>query len=618
MDDGIARRSRRSGEISGLGRTETFPPVASGAASGAGPSEAATTLPGAHFKPVDRDLYQRKEPLASGGMGRTFTAVDQRLGRQVVLKELPDPDQTLPPGVRDKLRQRLEQEARILAGLQHPNIVTVYEAGVWTDGEPFYAMSFVRGRELEQVVRETESLEQRLRLLPSLIAVSEAVAYAHGQGVIHRDLTPKNILIGGFGDAVIIDWGISKVLGTDEDDPPNGISAVADGMTAAGIGVPAYACPEQINGKEPDERFDVYSMGATLHFVLSGAPPFAGENPMQQIEKALAGEREPLPPGISQELSAIVDKAMHPDADRRYRSARELADELRAFQAGWLVRAHRYSPWERGRKWLRLRWRMVVIAAAALVALGALIGLLYYQHQSLEAEARSVAAQMQARVAESAQQRAERLRVLAEDASLRAGATAQEAAQKALESRRRARSLSRSLARTRKQRSWALHSRKQALEQAKREAELKAAALKAREAAEAAAAEAQKARLQATNLAARASAAQRKATSLAVNAQRAAGEAEDRAREATERARKAEAAQTAARKRLAAANQSLAAARKLSAARNKLLQKTNKALEAEQEQLRLTAAQLARLRAQAQRTRRRLRACRRASRRQVK
>jgi Protein kinase domain len=582
-------------------RTATFPPgtrledVVSGAAD-----TAPVPTPGAHFKPVDAELYQRKEPLASGGMGRTFTAVDLRLGRRVVLKELPDPAQELPAGVRDKLRLRLEQESRILAGLQHPNIVTVYEAGVWTDGEPFYAMSFVQGRELERAVQERETLEQRLALLPALIAVSEAVAYAHGQGIIHRDLTPKNILIGDYGDAVIIDWGIAKVLGTEEADVSlPGVPVVADGMTAQGMGVPAYACPEQIAGKDPDERFDVYSMGATLYFVLAGAPPFSAETMKELIARVIHGVREPLPPGIPQELGAIVDKAMHRELDQRYRSARELADELRAFQSGWLVGAHRYSLWARGRKWLQRRWRAVLVVVAVLVALGAMIGLYYYQGQSEQAESRRAAAQRQAQLAGTAQQRSERLKAMAETAAQKAGAAAQKAAQTAEASRQRASSLSKSLAKTRKQRSWALRSRKQALTLAKREAELKAAAFKARQDAEAAAKASQQARQLATSLADQARAAQKKATTLAATAQREAGEA-------TDRARKSEEALAQATKRLAAANRRLAAAQQQTAAQDKELKQARVELEGARLQLRHAATELAGARKSTEEQRRQL------------
>ena len=146
--------------------TDTYPPQPRAETA----TPYAAPPPGAHFKPVDPDLYLRKKPLAAGGMGRTFTAVDLRLGRRVVLKELPDPEEDIPSDVRDALRLRLEQEARILAGLQHPNIVTVYEAGVWTDGEPFYAMSFVRGRELAEAV------------LPQVVAVLQGGDVA-GQGL---------------------------------------------------------------------------------------------------------------------------------------------------------------------------------------------------------------------------------------------------------------------------------------------------------------------------------------------------------------------------------------------------------------------------------------------------
>ena len=521
-------------------RTNTFPPKGQQAAPPA-------PRPAASLERVDPRLYERKEELAAGGMGQTFTAVDRRLGRRVVLKELPLPTSDDRPGVRAKLRARLEQEARILGALEHPNIVTVYEAGQWTDGEPFYAMSLVRGKELSQVVEGIESLEQRLALLPSIIAVADAVAYAHHRGVIHRDLTPKNILVGDYGDVVIIDWGIAKVL----DDSETSFRCApdrADGMTAAGMGVPAYACPEQIGGKDPDERFDVYSLGATLHFVLSGAPPFVGDTLEGLLGKVLKGQHEPLPAGIPGELRAIVHKAMSLDPQARYGSVRSLADELRAFTTGGVVVAHRYSALEWTRKWVRRRRVALLVSVAAVVALAAVAGLGHFGARSREDQRQRHAAVAKKRQAEQAQLASERLRQQAEDASRQAGVAAQRADQKSLDARKQAATLQQALAATRKQRKRALLSRKKALALARQERELKSAAELAKQQAEAASAEASKARQRSLGLAQQARQAHKKALGLAVAAQKAAAQA-------TTRARDAEAAQAKAQGQLTQAQQ---------------------------------------------------------------
>ena len=501
---------------------------------------------------VDARYYQRKRELASGGMGQTFTAVDSRLGRRVVLKELKPPATDDLPGMRKRLRARLQQEARILAGLLHPNIVTVYEAGQWKNGDPFYAMRHVQGRELGEVVEEMPDLQQRMRLLPSLISVVEAVAYAHSRGVVHRDLTPKNILIGDYGDAVIIDWGISKVLDGEATSLQNWVPR-SDGMTAAGMGVPAYAPPEQIGGKEPDERCDIYSLGVTMHFWLSGQAPFAGDSLEQILGRVVKGQREPLPEEIPQELQTIVAKAMSPQREERYSSARELADELSAYQAGGLVLAHRYSALERTRMWVRRRRVPLVVALAAVVAIAAVVGVQYFQRQSQRARQQSLQARQQSenanlkkRQAEQAQQRSDRLRKQAQEAAQKAGKTAEVADNKAVEARKRAEALRKALAATRKQRASALRSRTRALALARQERELKDAAEKARLAAVTAAAEAKKARETSLSLASKSREAQKKAVQLALSAQQAADQA-------TTRARSAEAAASKAKKELAAA-----------------------------------------------------------------
>src|SRR5882672_3735142 len=151
--------------------------------------------------------YRPEREIARGGMGRIIAAEDLRLGRAVALKELIDPV--------TEQRGRFQREALITARLQHPGIVPVYEAGRWPSGDPFFAMKLVSGRPLDRVIADAATLADRLALLPRLAAAADAIAYAHSQRVIHRDLKPANVLIGEFGETVVIDWGLAKSL----DDP---------------------------------------------------------------------------------------------------------------------------------------------------------------------------------------------------------------------------------------------------------------------------------------------------------------------------------------------------------------------------------------------------------------
>ncbi len=318
--------------------------------------------------PVERQHYAITREIARGGIGRVFEARDLRLGRQVAIKEL------LPQN-RDAAR-RFEREARITAKLQHPAIIHVYEAGVWPGGEPFYAMPLVAGRSLDKVVAERKTLDERLGLLPNVIAVADALAYAHNAHVIHRDLKPANVLVGEFGETVVIDWGLAKDL-TAHSEPQESLQmnlrASAEQTLSGGVvGTPAYMPPEQARGEPADERADVYALGALLYKVLSGVPPYCGSSSRDVLEHVKAGpppavqEREPAAPP---DLVAIVAKAMARDPDDRYVTAAELAQDLKRFETGQLVGAHRYTTGELMLRWLR-RYRVAVsIAAAALLVL---------------------------------------------------------------------------------------------------------------------------------------------------------------------------------------------------------------------------------------------------------
>ena len=299
---------------------------------------------------IQETNYDRENEIARGGMGRIVAAWDLRLGRPVAIKELlrSTPD----------LRQRFEREAVMTARLQHPAIINIYEAGRWPAGEPFYAMKRVDGRSLADAIQATPSFDQRLSLLPNLIGIVEAMAYAHGQRVIHRDLKPANVLLGSFGESVVIDWGLAKDVsvapgGTEDILTPLAAEA---GLTVSGtvMGTPAYMPPEQARGEALDERADVYALGAILYHLLAGQAPYSGQSSGDVLKQVLASAPRPLDerePGVAPDLLAIVRKAMAREASQRYPTAKELAEDLKRFQTGQLVGAHAYTPRELAQRW---------------------------------------------------------------------------------------------------------------------------------------------------------------------------------------------------------------------------------------------------------------------------
>ncbi len=325
--------------------------------------------PAAELPLVSAGNYELGHEIAAGGMGRIYAARDLRLDRPVAIKQLL---------VRSEgLRRRFEREIRLSARLQHPGIVSVLEAGQWSNGDAFYVMKLVSGRALGQVIDACESLDERLALLPRVIAAADALAYAHGQGIIHRDLKPANVLVGDFGETVVIDWGLAKDLRGEEYALPAGpyrSAADSEGATVAGavMGTPAYMPPEQARGASVDERADVYALGAMLYHVLSGAPPFQGASSQEVLEQVLARGPEPLErrqAGIPPDLLAIVAKAMAAAPQARYPSAAELAADLRRFETGQLVAAHEYSGRELLARWLRRHRTALVISSLSLLVL---------------------------------------------------------------------------------------------------------------------------------------------------------------------------------------------------------------------------------------------------------
>ena len=341
--------------------------------SAVGPSGVADTLAaslegGTTLRLVNPDCFVDRSELKRGGMGRILSARDPRLRRTVAIKEL----RTDSP----ELRARFEREALLTARLEHPSIVGIHEAGRWPSGAPFFAMRLVRGRSLDEAIAATTSFSERIALVPHVLAVADALAYAHHERVIHRDLKPQNVMVGDFGETVVIDWGLAKDLADTAPDSERGSSAeprdpssTTDGEI---LGTPHYMPPEQAEGHPVDERADVYAIGALLYHVLAGVPPYEGATTAAVLDAVTSRAPTPLAErqsNVPPDLLAIVERAMARDPAARYRSGRELAEDLRRFQGGQLVGAHRYSISQLLRRWVTKHRGAVIVATVAVAVL---------------------------------------------------------------------------------------------------------------------------------------------------------------------------------------------------------------------------------------------------------
>ncbi len=319
--------------------------------------------------------YEYGAEIARGGMGRVIEATDTVLGRTVALKEA----LSLEPDV----VRRFARETRITARLEHPSIVPVHDAGIAENGSPFYVMRKIGGRPLEVLVAQALELSSRLALLPHIVAAAHAIAHAHARGVVHRDIKPSNILAGELGETMVIDWGLAKAIGEPDEPrsikPPRARSVLDDDdpdaiKTRDGIvfGTPGFMAPEQLRGAAPDERCDVYALGATLYHSLARQPPHYAKHGGDMMRNALAGPPEALRdlvPGVPPELAAIVDMALAHDRNLRYPNARALADDLQRFLTGQLVASHHYSNREKVRRWVHTNRALVTVTGGALAML---------------------------------------------------------------------------------------------------------------------------------------------------------------------------------------------------------------------------------------------------------
>lgn len=327
-----------------------------------GPSESAEQC-------TDEERYEFGELLATGGLGLVRRAFDRRLGRTVAVKEL----RRAEAGA----ERRFMFEAAITARLQHPGIVPIHDMGRFASGEPYYCMKLVDGQTLEQIIADTQAVEGRLALLEHVLAAADAVAYAHVHGILHRDLKPANILVGEFGETVVIDWGLAKDLAGQTTDPgagPGLESVPGSTLTDVGaiVGTLRYMPPEQARGEEVDRRSDVFALGAVLFHVMVGWAPHEGLARADLITRLADGEVEdpgPLAGGAPRALVAIARKAMAATPTGRYSDAGAFADDLRRFLAGRRVDAHQYNLGELLHVWLRRHRIAIFVGAAAVLVL---------------------------------------------------------------------------------------------------------------------------------------------------------------------------------------------------------------------------------------------------------
>jgi serine/threonine protein kinase len=307
--------------------------------------------------------YRLLERIARGGMGVVYAAEDEKLERRVALKVLDV------PGTDGDLANRLMREARVLARLEHPGIVPVHDVGTLADGRVFYTMKFVEGQRLDKFIEGVESMQDRLRLF---LRICEAVAFAHTRGVLHRDLKPANIMVGPFGEVLVMDWGLAKILRGEAASAVRGAdpeativeklkqtgeesdSTKSSVITGHGtvMGTPGYMSPEQARGEVEvlDARSDIFSLGALLRFILAQKTPAE------------------FTPRLDRSLEAICAKATAEQRDSRYSAVQELGQDVSRYLDGLAVGAHRESIFDKAARFYR-RYRFFILLILAYLAM---------------------------------------------------------------------------------------------------------------------------------------------------------------------------------------------------------------------------------------------------------
>jgi eukaryotic-like serine/threonine-protein kinase len=324
-----------------------------------------------------------------GGMATVHVARDVDLLRNVALKQLSIELQNV-----DQARLRFLREVQVSAQLDHPYIVPVYGLEVAQGGSPAYAMKLVEGRTLLDYLSEAfdaysaggepdeeHSLPARIE---HLIKVCEAIDYAHGKGVIHRDLKPANIMLGAHGETYLMDWGVCRLVGTDDAGPaimeaPSGNGEGAQTEYGTVVGTPRYMSPEQAQGRidEMGPRSDQCALGLMLFEIVTLKAPFEGRNALEVMKNAAAGRRATLAHAferrpIAAPLRAIIDRATRYDPQQRYASVNELADDLRRYLRGEAVHALPDTSWQRAQRFVGRHRQGMLLSVLGLIALAAI------------------------------------------------------------------------------------------------------------------------------------------------------------------------------------------------------------------------------------------------------
>lgn len=324
---------------------------------------------------VSGPRYRVASALGQGSQGLVLAVEDRDFNRRIAVKVLNRRE------IDPASLHRFLREAQVTAQLEHPGIVPVHEFGVLPDGTVFYAMKRIEGASLAEILaRPEDGPRSRPDLLDVFLKACDAVAFAHSRGVVHRDLKPRNIMVGRFGEVLVLDWGLAKMLDGDPEDGSTGddrlrTAPMGDAhrtLVGSAVGTPAYMSPEQARGRPADRRSDVFSLGVLLYHLLSGESPWLRGDAQHTLEQVAAGHWTPLPrraagAKLPHRLVAVVHKALALRPEDRYQSVEELARDLRAFRAGEAVAAYQETPAEALIRLAVLHRRSVGAASLVLV-----------------------------------------------------------------------------------------------------------------------------------------------------------------------------------------------------------------------------------------------------------
>jgi tetratricopeptide (TPR) repeat protein/tRNA A-37 threonylcarbamoyl transferase component Bud32 len=389
---------------------DTIAPQSDRGTKASAPATELTVAPSDREESKRLNRYLIKNFHARGGMGEVWLSHDPDIGREVAIKRLSASSRSA--------SERFLTEAQITGQLQHPCIVPVHDMGEDELGRPYYVMKFVRGKSLKQEIIEIHGKRgdehsatelQRANLLNVFVGICQAVAYAHSRGVLHRDIKPDNIMLGEYGEIVLLDWGLAKVSGQPEMFGNGGsfVQTTSGSLSAteAGsvLGSPLYMPPEMAEGRiaDTDERTDIYLLGATLYEILTGRTPREGRSRAELLD--LARTAAPVSPrticNCDKAIDAICLKAMSRQKEDRYRKVSDLLDDIQRYLVGEPVSAFREGLAARLWRWCKRHRVALQRSAATLVIAGAAL-FFFIKWRELDHRqrlAQQQAAQLQAR-----------------------------------------------------------------------------------------------------------------------------------------------------------------------------------------------------------------------------